>query len=148
MKTAYPMRFHGCINNSSNNTLTLGQQEHIICLSLTDTNYRNREHFRTVRGQLLFITQSSRPDISYSVSQLCQVPFEAISIQDCHRLNKVVSYLKNTPNLQLQYKSLDQKSTKLYVFTDSGYNSNREKTSQLGIIICLVDKFNNCQILH
>lgn len=147
-KESFPIRFLGCIINRIHNTITLCQNEHISRLKHTDIHTLDRDFFRTVRGQLLFIAQSSRPDISYAVAQLCQIPYEDISLQECQSLNLIATHLKETIELQLQYRPLDKHSTKLYVFTDSGYNSNRDKTSQLGLFICLVDKHDNCHTLH
>lgn len=147
-KHSFPIRFLSCIINHVTNTLIVGQKEHISRLQLTNTNTLNRDFFRTVRGQLLLIAQNSRPDIFYSVPQLFQIPYEQISLQECQSINSIVTYLKSTPKLKLQCRPLHDSSSKLYVFTDSGYNSNPEMTSQLGILISLVDKFSNFHILH
>lgn len=102
------MRFHGCTINRIRNTITLCQNKHISRLKHTDTNALDKDYFRTVSEQLLFITQSSRPDISYSLAQLCQILYEQISLQNCHSLNLIVAHLKETTSLQLQYRSLDK----------------------------------------
>lgn len=44
--------------------------------------------------------------------------------------------------------SLDRKSLKLHVFVDIGQNANADKTSQLDILICLVDDLDNCHMMH
>lgn len=43
---------------------------------------------------------------------------------------------------------MDPKSIKLHVFVDKGYNTNRDNTSQRGVLICLVDANDSCQTLH
>lgn len=50
--------------------------------------------------------------------------------------------------MTLRYVSLDRASMKLYVFMDSGHNTNRDNTSQLGVLICLMDVDGNCHVLH
>lgn len=50
--------------------------------------------------------------------------------------------------MHLQYMPLYNRSMKLYVFVDSGHNANRDKTSHIGVFVCLVDKLKNCQVLH
>jgi len=108
----------------------------------------DRDKFRTIRGQLLFIAQSSRPDISYDVSQLCQVRYADIVKKDIKLLNQIVTHVKETKDLKLKFKKLKKETLRLLVFVDSGYNTNRDRTSQLGVIIFLADEENNCHFLH
>lgn len=104
--------------------------------------------FSTIRGQLLFISQSSRPDIANAVAQLCQIKKSELNKAHLKALNEVVTHLKNTPELKLQYKTMHLATMKIYVFVDNGHNTNKEKTSELGFLVCLVDKDSNCHILH
>lgn len=138
----------GCNIVQIDKILTLGQKQHISRLQLTETNILNRDIFCTICGQLLFIAYSSRPNISYSIAQLCQVLHKQISVKDCLSIIAIRTHLEDTKDLQLRYRPLDQASTELYVVTDSSYNSNRDKTSQFGIIICSVDEYNSCHSLH
>ena len=57
-------------------------------------------------------------------------------------------HLQGTNELAIKYSPLYPRSFKLYVFVDSGYNTNHDATSQLGTIVCLVEKENQCHILH
>lgn len=51
----------------------LSQDENIPALDIVPNSLIDIELFRTVREQLLFMAQNTRPGISYKVSQLCQV---------------------------------------------------------------------------
>lgn len=54
--------------------------------------------------------------------------FYDVSRMDCHDLKETVAYLKETQDLRLRFVPLDRASLKLYVFVDSGHNTNCEKT--------------------
>lgn len=147
-KDIFPLRFLGFLIEHEDNSLLVSQPQHIDRLHLLDHKDINHDSFRSVRGQLLFISQSSRPDISYNVSQLCQVKYDNVKSSDVKLLNQTVTHLQETKDLKLRYGPLDSKSLKLYVFVDSGYNTNVDLTTQLGMTIFLVDDTNHCHFLH
>lgn len=133
-KTAkLPFRFLGTlIEYDENKTgLCVSQDIHIKKLKLLSTDPINHDAFRSVRGQLLYISQTTRPDISYRVSQLCQVKHKQASRQHIKLLNETVQHLKDTTDVKLRYPKMDKESLSLYCFVDSGYNTNEDHTSQL-----------------
>lgn len=106
------------------------------------------EVFRSVRGQLLFIAHSSRPEVAYSVAQICQVPYLKVLAKDTQVMNETARYHKSTAKLTIQYPVLYKQNRSLYLFIDAGYNTNDEGKSQLGFIIFLVDRYNMSHFLH
>lgn len=68
--------------------------------------------------------------------------------RDFKLLDGVVFHVKHTRNLRLPYRRLDVKTLKLYVFVDRGYDTNVDNSSQLEMIICLVDSSCNFHLLH
>lgn len=54
------------------------QDKHIKRLHSMNEKSIDRDEFRRIRKQLLFISQSFRPVIVYAVSQLCQVKYDSI----------------------------------------------------------------------
>lgn len=84
-----------------------------------DQKNLNRDAFRSVRGNILFISQSSRPEIFYDVSQLCHVKYDSFKSFDVKLLNHVVKHLQDARGLKLQSRPLHSKSFKLHVFVDS-----------------------------
>jgi len=128
--------------------IQLSKDLHIDRLTTLDVTNIDHDKFRTVRGQLLFISQSTRPDIAYDVAQLCQVPYKATSTENVAVLNDVVKHLEDTKSLVLRYPLLKQSSLKMYVFVDSGYNTNVDGTSQLGMVICLVDQSSTFHFVY
>lgn len=63
-------------------------------------------------------------------------------------LNETVKYLQESRELGIRFTPMEEPSMKLYVFVDSGHNTNQDKASQLGMIACLVDRQHNCHIIH
>lgn len=147
-KTKFPLRFLGFLIERKRQSLLVFQPQHIDRLCVLDSREINPDQFSSLRGQLLFISQSSRPDISYNVSQLFQVKYSDVNAADVNLLNKTVKHLQTTKFLKLRYNVLDPKTLKLYVFVDSSHNTNSDRTTQLGMIIGLVDKSKLCHFLH
>jgi hypothetical protein len=130
------------------NLIEINQASHIERLALLrDTNI-DQDMFRTVRGQLLFIAQSTRPDVSYAVAKLCQIPYEQATTNDANLLNQIVKYLRATKDLTLKYHALDKNTLKSYAFVDSGYNTNIYHASQLSVILFIVDDSKKCHFIH
>lgn len=75
-KTSAPtLRFLGFTITRTAHLIEVHQHSPIDHLTLLDINACDQDLFCTVRGQLLFIAQSSRLDIAYDVAQLCQVQY-------------------------------------------------------------------------
>ena len=132
--------YYSFLITRGHNKLKLSQDQHIGKLTTTSVTDIDRDAFAKVRGQLLFIAQSSRLDIAYSVAQLCQVQKQSISKAHTKLLNDTIMHLQGKNELALKYSPLDPRSLKLYVFVDSGYNTNHDATSQLDTIVCLVTR--------
>lgn len=143
-----PLRFLGVVIEKSEHGLRMFQDVHIKKLRLLKEDVIDHDAFRTVRGQLLFIAQSSRPDIAYHVAQLCPVAYKDTKPKHLRVLNEVVEHVKKSATLALKYPKLDQSTLRLYVFVDSGYNTNADHSSQLGIVIFLADATGACHFLH
>jgi hypothetical protein len=69
-------------------------------------------------------------------------------MKDAKFLNDTVALLQNTKTLTLKCPTLDKTTMKLYVIVDSGYNTNSDGTSQLGVIVLLSDATHRCQLLR
>uniref|UniRef100_A0ABD2X7J8 Reverse transcriptase Ty1/copia-type domain-containing protein n=1 Tax=Trichogramma kaykai TaxID=54128 RepID=A0ABD2X7J8_9HYME len=86
--------------------------------------------YRNIIGALLYISSSTRPDVSYSVNYLSR-------FQNCYNRShwkyalRVLKYLYKTKNLSLVYKQSDDKDIMdCYVDADwAGDNNDRKSTS-------------------
>lgn len=117
---------------------------------LHQLDYKNTNHddLLYVRGQLLFISQSSRSDISYKVSQIFQTRFKNFKYSDVKHLNHTVRYVQKTKSLKLQHGPPDSHPLNLCIFLNSGFNTNVDLTTQLGMVIFLFDDANHCHFLY
>lgn len=93
-KISFPMRFLGLLIEKEEDVFLISQDFHINKLQTMNSSKLYHNLFRTIRGQLLFISKSSRPDVSYAVSQLCQIPLGHTKPENIKYLNHTVSYLK------------------------------------------------------
>lgn len=133
-------------------TLQLCQDTHIHSLVKMEAGDMCAKKFRSIRSQLLFIAQSSRPDISYAVAQLAKFwkqKWKSNMYSFWMKLS-IISRAQRAfiSSLSLKYPTLDRKSPCLYVFVDAGYNTNVDGTSQLGVFVFIADKFNNGLFIH
>lgn len=150
-KTAkLPFRFLGTLieYDEDQTGLFVSQDIQIKKLKLLSPTSIDHDAFRSVRGQLLYIAQTTRPDISYRVSQLCQVKHKHATRKHIKLLNDTIQHLKETTNVKLRYRKMDKDSLKLYCFVDIEYNTNEDHTSQLGMIIGLFDKHDTFHFIH
>lgn len=118
---------------------------------LAPLSYKSRfADFRSLRAQLAWAT-NTRPDICYTTAVLAQATEEAFDnakAEYIKRINSVVSNLKKLPDLVLRYPKLELSSLKLQVYSDASYATNKDKTSQLGYFIFLMDKHHRCHPIY
>lgn len=68
--------------------------------------------------------------------------------EDAKYLNQAITQLKDKTIAGLKYQTLDSKSAKLMVFSDTSFGSNNDSTSQLGYIITMTDEHGISNVLH
>lgn len=96
----------------------------------------------------MFISQSTLSDICYDVAQLCEISYGRATTQSVQYLNEVVQHVQETQDMKLIYTQLDVIKLKFLLFVDSSYSTNKDRSSQLGNFICLVDDDNNFHPTH
>ena len=100
---------------------------------------------RSALGQLNWLANMTRPDISYTVSRISG-HIKNATVADIKEVNKLIKYVGDTPSSVL-FPSLDIKSTQIIVYTDSSFNNLDDGGSQGGQIVFLKDKFGkSCPI--
>lgn len=85
----------------------------------------------------MYVSTNARPDITCAVNLLSQVTGAKATEEDFKVLDKVFKKLKSF-EMKLKYG---------HVFADSSFANNKELSSQLGSIILLVDKYENCSVI-
>ena len=145
--------------NSYNDGLTLDQEHYIA--SITGINIskervleKNSEltkkemaSFRTLVGQLSWISTHTRPDIAFETCELGSA-FTGAKITDLIKLNKLVERLKNT-SVHLYFPRLRSlRKCTIKCFTDASFRNLPNEGSQAGFIIFLhtTDDNKRCPI--
>ena len=73
------------------------------------------------------------------------VPFDRSKLlPNANTIRNIFILTKHSSYFELKYPRLDSSSLQIYDFADSGYNTNIDHTSQLGMLVQLVDKINFC----
>ena len=97
---------------------------------------KESEKYRSLIGQLNWVSGHTRPDIAFDVCQL-SVSYKTARVEDLLRLNKVISYLKGE-NLQLYFPRLDNiENCYLECYSDAAFGNLPDGGSQGGFVIFL-----------
>ncbi|RAL58503.1 hypothetical protein DID88_004007 [Monilinia fructigena] len=109
-------------------------------------NVTSKNQYVAQRARGAYIATVCQPEASYHLSVAAQVidPKE----EDAVKLNKVIKWQMDNPTRGLTFVPLDMDSIQLVVFTDASFANNTDLSSQIGYVICLMDKHNNANIIH
>jgi hypothetical protein len=106
---------------------------------------REMKIFRGIIGQLNWVAQQSRPDVSFSVSNLSRQCKNATT-RDMRRLTKVVRKTKNE-EVEIRLRKITEGKEKIIVYSDAAFG-NVDLYSQIGYIVSIEDeKGHRCPIL-
>ena len=97
---------------------------------------------RGVLGQLNWVANMTRPDLSYTVSALSSNITQA-TIADIKTANKAVKVVRDS-STQMLFPSLNPETVRVTVHTDASFNNHDNGGSQGGQIVFISDGQNNC----
>ena len=97
---------------------------------------------RGVHGQLNWVANMTRPDLSYTVSALSSNITQA-TIADIKTANKAVKVVRDS-STQMLFPSLNPETVGVTVHTDASFNNHDNGGSQGGQIVFISDSQNNC----
>ena len=103
-----------------------------------------RETLRARIGQLLWISNHTRPDISSDVSILGSRLIDA-TINELQAVNKLINEIKDN-QYTLSYQPLDLQF-KILLFTDAAFGNSSDRGSQGSHVIFLVDQHNKFNLI-
>lgn len=103
--------------------------------------------FRSLRQRLQWLTHT-RPDIACAVNKSTQVTSKMFSPDSIRAVNVIVKQVFKYPDRGILQRKLDKHSLHIRVYTDGSFADNSDLTTQLGYIILMCEKNNNCNILH
>ena len=104
-------------------------------------NEKETTSLRSAIGQLNWLANISRPEISYQVSTI-SAKIKTATISDIKETNKIIKFVKQNKSF-ITFPSLHLPSTKVVMYSDASFNNLSDGNSQGGYIIFLSDKYNN-----
>lgn len=142
------------LHQRSNNHIAINQKQYsesILPIPLNKEQLQNKDrlatdvekrNFRSVVGQLGWITGMSRPDVSFSYCELstCQ---SRPKILDLIKANKTIRDLKSR-DVSIKFGPLNLDSIKMAVFSDASYGNLQGGGSQIGFLVFAYDDENSC----
>lgn len=155
-----PTDFKGVDVSQKDNNITISQQDYITTKGkITDlppapaksemSRPMTEEELKLHRknaGKLAWIATATSPTSAFSASialQGTQKPFPLL-----HRTAEALQHASDQELTTLTYKPLDFATIHIRVFSDGSYQNLPDKHSQIGFIICISDKDDNCNITH
>ena len=113
--------------------------------SQSDLSSAETTLLRGALGKLNWLSNMSRPDISFQVSSI-SANIKKAKISDIKEVNKVIKHVKSTASSVL-FPSLDKDSVEIVTYTDASFNNHEDGGSQGAHIVFLKDKNNqSCPI--
>ena len=147
-------RYIGVDLQQTTNKVIIGQRQYIDGIPTIDVGRvcgleKNskvddglRKQYRGLVGQLNWASGMSRPDASFNACVL-STKQSAPNLSDLREGNKAVRDLKGH-HVELNFPLLDLSSVKIVTFADASYANLDKAASQVGHIIFLCDKRQNC----
>ena len=99
---------------------------------------------QTKIGQLLWVCNQRRPDISFDTSMLASSLNNA-TVFEIKLCNKIISKIKNN-KITLKYKKLVN-NLKLFVYTDASFGNLKDGGSQGAYLVFLLDESDICNLI-
>lgn len=133
------------IFRSTSGAYHMHQRQYVTDLPAPKTP-RNPAAFATVRGKMAYASNNTRVDVTCAVNQLSQVIAGKATEADFKRLDSCLERLHNN-DLVLNFPALDIESLELRVYADSSFANNEDLSSQIGYVVFLCDKHDNCALV-
>lgn len=136
--------FNGCqITILPENVYMLHQRDKLKSISVPITS----QELKSVRAQIAYIGQFTRPDLCASV-QLLASQISKPTSDTYKRIESCVERCKTTHEIGLKFKRLNVNELRLALFTDASFANTDNFKSQIGFVIVLTDDSNTGNIIH
>ena len=110
-----------------------------------DVTETERTAIRNDFGQLNWLSNISRPEISFTVSSISS-KIRSATVAEIKETNKLIKFVQNTPS-HIHFPRLDISNTRLIMFSDASYNNLNDGGSQGAHLVLLADQNNkSCPI--
>jgi hypothetical protein len=104
------------------------------------------EQYSSLRACLLWVSHA-RPDAAAFASLCASDRKEHVDETTIRAMNNVLAHLKDTVDLALSFPALDVESLHIVAYADASFANRRDKSSQLGYVLCLRYKTGKMCIL-
>ncbi len=112
------------------------------------TQLISKKQYVIQRAREAYLTSICQFEASFDLSHAAQFTDWTFCQDDVIALNKRLQWQINNQIRKLQYVKLNQASLQLVIFSDSFFANNRDLSSQIDYVICLIDSINTTNILH
>lgn len=107
-------------------------------------NNKEMTEYRSVVGQLNWLSLHTMPEISYDVSELSKA-FKEGTTKDMRKVIKVVRKVKSIMG-EVVLRELEEKNLHWEAYADASFGNIEDGHTQIGYIISLTDGMNRCPI--
>ena len=136
--------FNGAyIKHESRGLFSLSQWDKLSALVVPKTS----DEAVSLRARIQYIATTTRPDLS-SPSQLLSTEVINPIRSTFRKLKDLVNYCHATQEFGLKFVSLDANSLRVLLFTDASFGNAHDLSSQLGVVVIVVDASNTANIIH
>jgi hypothetical protein len=104
------------------------------------------EQYASLRACLLWVFHA-HPDVAAFASLCASDRKEHMDEITVRAISNVLTRLQDTVDLALSFPALDVESLHMVVYADASFANRRDKSSQLGYVVCLRDKTGTMCIL-
>lgn len=135
-----PLRFNGMnLRMHLDRSIIVDISEHTGSLDLVPTQGYEAHHYVTSRAKGAYVVMVSRPDLAFEFSKASQK--QQPTDDDVVFLNRAVLRLKSNPGVMWLVKT-DCQTARVVILTDDAFEKNADHTSELAVIITLVDNYS------
>lgn len=121
------------------------QRIYVVSLPQPPTE-RTADAFATVRFRLEYASTSTRPNCTATVNMISQVLAHKATAKKSKDLDASLARMTST-ELCPNFPCLNIDFLEIRVYADSSIENNADKSSQLGYVVFVVDKDDNCALL-
>lgn len=140
-----PITFNGITIRKEGNIYVISCKVSALPKSVNET--MSFDELRSVRAKLAYVAHTSAPLILYGVSKLSQVTKETFASEDIELVQSLMHVLKHCN--EIHYTLTRCNNMELGVCVDASFASNKDLSSQLGVLCFLRDcETGICSILH
>ena len=116
------------------NAVSTPLDPNITLVSNPDSNEINHSNdYARLLGELQYISNTTRPDITYKVSRLVSYTGNP-SLQHYTALKQILRYLSRTKSYRITYKVASQNDDNVMGFTDMAYANTDKSQSTIGYV--------------